>query len=292
MSPFPVPPFYRSARRLAGRAKRRLFPAPEMAAWQRACRKAERVPRHTPGTIELMGYRLRYADLLTLCPQWYDLFVTGAYRFQAASPTPRILDAGANVGLASLYFKRLYPRARITAYEADPAICALLRDNLEVNGAPDVETVQAAVWTRDGSLDFRCEGSDSGAVVEPGTDLEDGLPGPVRSVPAIRLRDVLEREPVDLLKLDIEGAEAAVLADCAGALAGVRALIAEVHELDPVRRRTPEILAQLAEAGFTCALDELHPLPWRPPVAASDTPFPGRALCWVVLVRAWRGEPA
>ncbi|HEX2644280.1 MAG TPA: FkbM family methyltransferase [Thermoanaerobaculia bacterium] len=289
MSPFPVPPFYRSARRLAGRTKRRLFPAPEVAAWRHSSREAERTPRHTPGTIELMGYRLRYADLLTLCPQWHDLFVAGAYRFQAAGPAPRILDAGANVGLASLYFKRLYPRARITAYEADPAIHALLRDNLAANGAADVEAVQAAVWTRAGSLDFRCEGSDSGAVVDPAAGLDPDLPGPIRSVPAVRLRDVLEREPVDLLKLDIEGAEAAVLADCAGALREVRALIAEVHEFDPARRRTPEILALLAEAGFTCALDELHPLPWRPPVAAPDTPFPGRALSWVVLVRAWRG---
>jgi FkbM family methyltransferase len=290
LSPLPIPPFYRSARRLAGRAKRRLFPSPEMAAWQRACRAAERVPRHAPGTIELMGYRLRYADLLTLCPQWHDLFVAGAYRFVAAGQVPRVLDAGANIGLASLYFKRLYPRARITAYEADPAICALLRENLAANGAADVETVQAAVWTRTGSLDFRCEGSDSGAVVDPGSGLGADLPGPVRSVPAVRLRDVLEREPVDLLKLDIEGAEAAVLADCAGALGQVRALIAEVHEFDPARRRTPEILDRLAEAGFTCALDELHPLPWRSPVAAPGTPFPGRALCWVVLVRAWKGE--
>lgn len=285
MSPFRPPSFYRTARRLAGQAKRHLFPSPEVAAWQRACEQAELVPRHTPGTIELMGYRLRYADLLTLCPQWHDLFVAGAYHFQAASPAPRILDCGANLGLASLYFKRLYPKARITAYEADPEIHALLRDNLAANEAGDTEAVQAAVWTREGTLDFRCEGADSGAVDGVAGDLT----GTVRAVPCLRLRDVLEREPVDLLKLDVEGAEGEILADCAGALGQVRALIAEMHEFTPGRRRAPEILSLLSAAGFTYTLDELHPLPWREPVAGPRSPFPGRALCWVTLVRAWRG---
>ena len=51
-----------------------------------------------------------------------------------ATSTPRILDCGANVGLASLFFRRLYPQARITAFEADPALFAILEANLDANG--------------------------------------------------------------------------------------------------------------------------------------------------------------
>lgn len=287
MSPFPIPPFYRTARRLAGRAKRSLRPSPEVAAWRKACREAERQPRYTPGTIELMGYRLRYGDLLTLCPQWHDLFVAGTYRFTAASPEPRILDCGANLGLASLSFKRLHPRARITAFEADPDLADMARENLQANGAADVEVVQAAVWTHGGTLDFHCEGADSGAIAELAGQAEAG---PVRKVPCVRLREVLEREPVDLLKLDVEGAEAAILEDCADALGQVRAILAEIHDFEPVRRRTPEILSRLSGAGFTYTLDELHPMSPGPPErrTAPASPFPGRPLGWVVLVRAWR----
>lgn len=293
MSPFPIPPFYRTARRLAGQAKRTLRPAPEVAAWRRACQEAERLPRYTPGTIDLMGYRLRYGDLLTVCPQWHDLFVTGAYRFESAHPEPRILDCGANLGLASLSFKRLYPRARITAFEADPALAEMARENLKANGAGDVEVVQAAVWTRGGTLDFQCEGADSGAIAGIAGEAGDTGRGPVRTVPSVRLRDWLEREPVDLLKLDVEGAEAAILADCAGALGRIRAVIAEIHEFEPDRRHTPGILAELSGAGFTYTLDELHPMapPAAPPqrrTAPASSPFPGRPLGWVVLVRAWR----
>src|SRR2546430_4335867 len=142
-------------RRAAGAAYRQLFPTPEVAAWRHADQLAARIPRHTPGTIRMLEYELRYPDLLSFCPQWHDIFVGGALEFQAPSPSPRILDCGANVGLASLFFKRRYPAARITAYEADPALFAIALANLSTNGASDVDLVNAAVWTSAGRVAFR-----------------------------------------------------------------------------------------------------------------------------------------
>ncbi len=273
----------RSARRLAGRVKRALFPRPEVAAWRHACARAEATQRYTPGTIELMGYPLRYVDLLTLCPQWDEIFVREVYRFETAEPAPRILDCGANVGLASLYFKRRYPRARITAFEADPAIHATLVANLVAGGAADVEAVHAAVWTEAGALQFRCEGADSGTAAA----LTSSTQGVVKSVPAVRLRDWLTSQPVDLLKLDVEGAESALLADCADVLGNVRRMIVEIHE-QYATRHMPKLLAGLAGAGFAYSLDELQPLPWldtEPPPG-----FPKAARSFVVLARAWRED--
>jgi len=79
-----------------------------------------------------------------------------------------------------------------------------------------------------------------------------------------------------------------VLADCAAALAGVRAIVMDLHEFDPARRRSPEILEGLRAAGFAYAVADLVDMPDRPPVAGDDTPFPRRALCWAMTVRAWR----
>lgn len=275
----------RGLRRAAGSVKRWAFPAPAVAAWKHACREAERVPRFTPGRIRLMGYDLGYVDLLSVCPQWHDLFVRQALRFEEVNSAPRIIDGGANIGLASLYFKRLYPSARITAFEADPAIHAVLAGNLRRNGAGDVEAVHAALWTERGEIDFRCEGADSGVV----DSLAGSLRGTVRRVPAVRLRDILDKETVDLLKLDIEGAERAVLGDCGSSLRQVRTLCLDLHEFDPSARSTPEVLAVLTEAGFTYSLDGLQPLPSRGPVPGRTSPFQGRELGWAVLVRAWRG---
>jgi len=271
-------------RRAAGAAYRQLFPMPEVAAWRRADQRAGTIPRHTPGSIRMLEYELQYADLLSFCPQWHDIFVEGALEYRAASASPRILDCGANVGLASLFFKRRYPAARITAYEADPSLFAIAKANLTANGAADVETINAAVWTSAGRVVFRAEGTDSGMI--------DGLAGAVDGsaveVASLRLRDILAGERIDLLKLDIEGAEDAVLADCEPVLDRVDAIVMDLHEFAPAVRQAPRVLERLTRAGFVYVVDEFVPQPWRPPVTSSETPFPGKALVWSMTVRAWR----
>jgi FkbM family methyltransferase len=267
--------------------RRQLFPSPEVAAWKRAWHQAELTPRFTPGTMQMLDYRLRYSDLLSFCFQWQDIFVKRCLDFQASTETPRILDCGANVGLASLYFKRRYPRARITAYEADPALAAMVDANLKTNRAADAEVVHAALWTSNGQLTFRCEGSDSGMVAS----LPGAVVGRSTVVRSLRLRDLLEAEPIDLLKLDIEGAEDPVLADCEPVLHRVRAMIMDLHEFDAGDRRAPSVLDRLSRAGFAYAIDEFVPLTWREPLAGDATPFPGKAMQWAMTVRAWRSAP-
>jgi FkbM family methyltransferase len=279
--------WFRFARSGAGAIYRQLFPAPELAAWRHADALTRTVPRFTPGTIRMLDYELKYLDLLSFCPQWHDIFVQGALEFRADSPAPRILDCGGNVGLASLLFKRRYPAARITVYEADPALFEVLKHNLAVNGASDVETVQAALWTADGRVTFRAEGGDSGMI---GT-LPGAVSGPAIDVPSLRLRDVIAKDPhdrIDLLKLDIEGAEDAVLADCEPVLSRIGAIVMDLHEFDPAKRQSPRVLERLSRHGFTYAVDEFVPQPWRPPVAPPGAPFPAKALVWSMTVRAWR----
>src|SRR4029077_799115 len=166
-------------------------------------------------------------------------------------------------GVASLFFRRLYPQARITAFEADPALFTMLRTNLQANGAGDVETRQAALWTSTGTLTFQCEGSDSGMI----STLPGAVDGRATEVPSIRLRDVLDEGPVDLLKLDIEGAEGAVLADCEPVLHRVRAVVMDLHEFDPAVRQMPRVLELLTRSGFSYSIDEFVPLVWREPVS-------------------------
>lgn len=232
----------------------------------------------------MLDYDLRYSDLLSFCPQWQDIFVKRVLDFRPAADTPRILDCGANVGLASLYFKRRFPRGRVSAFEADPAIFALLKSNLEGNGAGDVECSHAALWTENGTLTFQCEGSDSGMI----GGLSGAIAGRSTVVPSLRLRDLVAKERIDLLKLDIEGAEDAVLRDCADVLVNVDAMVMDLHEFDPARRQAPRVLELLSMLGFDYVVDDFVALPWRTPLTPDDCPFPGRATNWAMTVRAWR----
>ena len=279
-------PTLKFMRRAASAVKRQLRPTPEFAAWQRAEAMAAAVPRRTPGRIRLLEYDIEYADLLSFCPQFHEIFVARGLEFRSDNPSPRILDCGSNIGAASLFFKRQYPAARVTAYEADPELCAMTARNLTRNGAADVEVIHAALWTTTGEVRFLAEGSDSGAIAVGAP--APGIPATPLTVPSLRLRDVLAHDRIDLLKLDVEGAEDALLIDCEPVLGRVSAIVMDLHEFDPANRRSPRVFECLSRAGFVYSVDDLLTHHWRPPVAAADSPFPQLPLVWTMTVRAWR----
>jgi len=245
-------------------------------------RRARDEPRRTHGRIAIPPYRFEYADAMSTWPQWDEIFIHQSLAFTTSLPEPRILDCGANIGLASLYFTRRYPRAKVTAFEADPRLAEICRGNLALSGVTRVDVKEAAVWTGEGTLDFVCEGTDSGAIAS----LQQPIEGTLARVPSVRLRDWLD-EPVDLLKLDIEGAEFPVLDDCRDRLQNIRGMVIDLHEFDPARRQTGAVFDLLADAGFLFDMRSVAPLPWR--ASEAQSPFADASLAWATTVRAWRG---
>ena len=213
--------------------------------------RLRRLPRGRPARAPLFGRELQILDPIDFLSGVDQIFGQEVYAF-AAGPAPRIIDCGANIGLSCIYFRRRFPAARLTAFEPDPQAAAALRANLAAFGLGDVELVQAAAWTEAATLPFARAGS-LGGRIDP-----DGGEG----VPAVRLRDWLA-EPVDLLKLDIEGAESAVLADCADRLPNVARLFVEYHGPAGAPQTLHRVLGLLDAAGFRCYLREEY-APARP----------------------------
>ena len=276
-----MPPLLSRFRRFARDVQGDIWPTPELAVLHELERRASREPRRTRGEVSLAPYRFEYADAISAWPQWDEIFVHGALSFKSSTSAPRILDCGANIGLASIYFKRQYPDARVTAFEADPALASICRRNLGSCGYDDVELMDAAVWIATGPLEFVCEGADSGAIAA----IEPSVNGPRTAVPAVRLSDWLQ-EPIDLLKLDVEGAELPILEDCRDRLHNVRAMTIDLHEFNPGHRQTGAVFELLSSAGFQFDMRDLVPLPWRSGQVSS--PFTNATSAWVATVRAWR----
>lgn len=195
-----------------------------------------------PGHFEWEGRQVAYADGSAAFRQMHEIFSSGCYDFVSTTPQPRILDCGAHTGCAVLRWRGLYPDARITAIEADPAIAALLRQNLRAWDDPSTEVINAAAWTHDGEVRFAATGRDNGLVCAHGTRV-------IRALDLARLCS----GPVDLLKLDVEGAETAVLTHLAttGALKNIRALVCEWHEWGVQAPQLHGALAQLIGSGLT-----------------------------------------
>jgi FkbM family methyltransferase len=202
-----------------------------------------KAPDRQRGVTHLLGKNeMSYIDGLACARQHLVIFKQGLYAMSARDDA-RILDAGANIGMASLYFKANFPHARITAFEPDPMIADVLQKNLNAFGygyGPDkIEVVRAAVSDHTGIMAFASDGADGGHLSANGE----------RSVRVVRMRDWLN-EPIDLLKLDIEGAEFDVLTDCADLLSNVSKLFVEYHSFAAQPQKLSELLAILRDAGF------------------------------------------
>ncbi len=195
------------------------------------------------GTVEsFLGYSVRITDGPNFYMQYKDEFVRRIYHFDAEQPDPRIIDGGGNIGMSVLYFKRVYPAARITCFEHDPAIFAILQENLSRNGLGDVRLVNAGLSGTAGEVGFVPDGSAGGQI----TSADAGL-----RVRMERLSDYHD-EPVDFLKLNIEGEELPVLQEAAarGKLRQVRELVLEYHGWPSGEQRLGDLLTLLDREGF------------------------------------------
>jgi FkbM family methyltransferase len=235
---------------------------------RRELNRLARMPRYTCTTSTLLGFELQVPDGASFVSSYNEIFRRELYRFESETTSPYILDVGANIGLSLLYFKRLYPRSIITAFEADPTIFKHLEHNVRSAGYPAINLCHAAVWKEPGTVRFFSEGADAGRIENAGSS------GAV--VPSVALAPYLTK-PVDLLKIDIEGAETEVIQSCGTLLAGVKRLFVEYHSFADRTQTLSELLGTLCDAGFRVHLECLNETA-HPFVEAGTKPYLGMDL--------------
>jgi FkbM family methyltransferase len=158
------------------------------------------IPLRLPAYSAPVFLRAHTSDI----PVFEKIFIFREYDLSFLTLQPKfIIDGGANVGYSTLFFAHEYPNARIVAVEPESSNFDLLTRNVEAY--PNVTTLKGALWNRkallklenpqDAKWAFRVKKADS-----PDSD----------TTQAITIMDLLEKsdsEYIDILKLDIEGAE-------------------------------------------------------------------------------------
>ena len=160
-------------------------------------------------TVKVMGLRISSFGYFNLLYQLKEIFLLGEYQISTTKKSPVIIDCGANIGLSILYFKKKYPTSKIIAFEPNPNVFAILKLNLEQNQIQGVELYNYCLSDSEGEIEFYINenlGSMEGSVLE-----ERGGNKKLK-VKAVRLSSYIKEE-VDLVKMDIEGAEINVLDD-------------------------------------------------------------------------------
>jgi FkbM family methyltransferase len=176
------------------------------------------------GGSEITAYS--YQSLYFL---YSEIFCSKDYYFKTDSRNPIIIDCGANIGVATIYFKRLYPDSRILSFEANPNTYALLQRNIDKNKLTNVEMHNIALFDTDTNVSFFIS-NDLGTLVG---SLLPGRGGDTEiNIKAEKLSSYMKQLPViDLVKIDVEGAEINIINDLlqSGELSKPEQYIIEYH---------------------------------------------------------------
>jgi FkbM family methyltransferase len=223
-------------------------------------------PRQTDGAAVADAdcyFRPTASDLHVL----REVFVHRAYAYpyqDVVGPVRRVLDLGSNIGVSCMYFSLRFPRAELVCVEPVPENVSVLKHNAQSNRMPwRVEAVAVAATAGEADLyanRWWASSSTNRTVAKARTALshrpESFLTNQVARVAATTVDQLLDRvgwDTVDIVKMDIEGAEREVLLDVAPSwLKRTGALVLDIHSKYVPRDL---IVARLEEYGLRSAAD-------------------------------------
>lgn len=165
-------------------------------------------------------------------PTFIQVFIKKDYDFLVEKCLQTIVDAGANIGLAAIYFANKYSEAQIFAVEPEASNYAML----QMNAAPydNIIPLNAALWDENEEIIVVDPGHGKWGFMTEGKSGQEGHLGnichTVKGMTVDRIMDDNGLEGIDILKIDIEGAEREVFRDPSAWLGKVDALIIELHE--------------------------------------------------------------
>jgi FkbM family methyltransferase len=191
-----------------------------------------------------------------------------------------VLDLGAYCGASTISFaKAVGPTGHVVAFEPDRANAAALRENVNRHGLTNVTIVEAGIWRASTVLQFSAEGnmgSALAAVLPRATHTE--------SVRVLSMADAVQYacakagiQRVSFVKMDIEGAEVAVLEAAQDFLREHRPrLVIEPHRTEAgaglSTLNTDQIVSLLTRAGQSCTL-AMQGVGAHPLILASPEPL-------------------
>jgi len=210
---------------------------------------------------EVYGYQLRGSDIevflrddvgedvatlvQTFNQDHYVVPPQASAAMASAGDSPYAMDLGANIGMFGAWFLREHPGGRVTAYEADPDNARVHQLTVDANAdRRNWELEAAAAGVEDGEVAFVTGWHTNSRLAEPGEDAT-----------VVPQHDVLARtKDVDLLKVDIEGAEWAILADKRLKKLPVKVIALEYHpERCPTDDPRALVHERLQAAGYETA---------------------------------------
>lgn len=202
------------------------------------------------GTSQIFGKTFNYHHKMAFIRTYDEIIKKEIYHFNPKNEHPVIIDCGASMGLSLLYFSKTYPGAVIDAFEPDESILDTLESNIKTYEMNRVTLHKKAVWISEETLRFYTNRGLGGRLTH-----EYNTPD-FKTVETIRLKDFIGEKKIDLLKIDIEGAEFRILKDCESKLSQIDHLFVEYHSPADDEQKLDDVLHLLKNNGFRYHLSE------------------------------------
>lgn len=182
------------------------------------------------------GFKVYFDNKFSAIDTVEEIFIKNSYHFKSTSDTPFIIDVGSNIGISVLYFKYIYPQAKIIAIEPNPIAYQYLLKNIKINKLENITTYNAAAANTSGKVNLYGENYQGGYSLGNSIIKKWGLQRKTSSLIEVDsiLISQLINQPIDLLKIDIEGAEMTVLTEIGAKLNYVKQILMEVHESNEI----------------------------------------------------------
>lgn len=202
------------------------------------------LPRFKKRIFTVLSLQIFFCDLKSLYMEYKDIFKNQIYHFTplSGSEKPLIIDGGGFIGISTLYFATVYPRARILVFEPDRTALQFLKRNIELNNFESrVTLIEKGLSRKDGEVSFEASNTDAGKISELGD----------HSISVTRLSNFIT-EKVDFVKLNIEGAELDVLRDIdeQKKFPLIDQLCIEWHSFSQSSQNLDEVLMLLKKNGY------------------------------------------
>jgi len=180
--------------------------------------------------IKILDFIIDYADYKSFYDLFCEIFLHNVYFFKSNKKTPLIVDCGSNIGLTVIYFKYLYPQAKILCFEPDEEALGLLKNNIRQNSLKNIKIFPIALASRKGKAKFYIA-KGIGASAVSGFFVYKYVKNIIEKTVKTDTLSKFIQEEVDFLKMDVEGAETQIIEELnsSGKIRNINQMVVEFH---------------------------------------------------------------
>jgi len=210
--------------------------------------RLKRFPRYKNLKSNILDFPITIIDKSSFIFMYNEIFNNEIYKFTSKNTKPIIIDCGANIGLSTIYFKKLYPRSNIISFEPDKYIFEILKKNIYSSKYDEVTLINKGLSDKDTEAIFFSEGADGGRIA-----LKSDKNSLIKII-LTKLSPFLQKH-IDFLKIDIEGSEVEVIEECKDCLKNVDNIFIEYHSIISKPQQLDRILKILSDNSFRYYID-------------------------------------